>query len=452
MPLAPVYQIAAVLPASWRRGPTYWYWKIFLRYAFRWGQERINEWQLRHLKHMVQYAWDRSVGYRAVWKDAGVSPSDLQRVSDLAYFPLITKQQLRDSPSQFRARQWRGCYITTGGSTGIPFGFHVSRANLAMEAAFMHAGWERVGWRLGTLSAILRGAFVGSPENHWKYNPFYKELYLSSYYLTDSQIPTYLELFDRYRPAILQAYPSALNLLIELLQKQDKRLPDCIRLILLGSENIFTWQLEKFKKFFPNATFFSWYGHAEMAILAPRCVSSNEYHPWPFYGYTEIVRPDGTPAAEGEDGELIGTSFHNYDTPFIRYRTLDGAIRSSDHCQACGHLGLSIRQIVGRNQDFIQTSTGRLISMAALNMHDSLFDGLYQFQFYQEKPGAVLFRYIPKHPLQPQEVKMITSGIKAKLGHDIELRLEAVTDIPRTASGKHLFLDQRLNIPSREGG
>jgi len=85
--------------------------------------------------------------------------------------------------------------------------------------------------------------------------------------------------------------------------------------------------MNKFKESFPNSKIFSWYGHAEQVILAPWCEHTNKNHLWPFYGYTEILDEKDEAVKEGEEGELIGTSFHSFITPFIRYRTMDRAIK-----------------------------------------------------------------------------------------------------------------------------
>jgi hypothetical protein len=58
-------------------------------------------------------------------------------------------------------------------------------------------------------------------------------------------------------------------------------------------------------------------------------------------GGNEVVgieeRPD--PVPEGEEGEIVGTSFHVMATPFIRYRTMDIAVKGPPCCQDCGRRG-----------------------------------------------------------------------------------------------------------------
>ena len=66
----------------------------------------------------------------------------------------------------------------------------------------------------------------------------------------------------------LHAYPSSAFIFADLIIEND----DCGRfpfeIILLGSENIYNFQIEKIKKAFPLSKINHWYGHSEQAILA----------------------------------------------------------------------------------------------------------------------------------------------------------------------------------------
>jgi phenylacetate-CoA ligase len=382
-----------------------------------------------------------------LYRKAGVRPDDLRSLGDLQYLPFTTKDTFRDHLSAFTTGKQRGRYVTTGGSTGIPFGFYERRNTAEVERAFMQTGWSWAGWKLGQRSGVLRGGFVGSETNFSEYDPFHRELALSSYYLTSGSVPGYLERLRAWNIRVLQAYPSSLNLLCDLIRERNLPEPPEVELVLLGSENVYAWQLEKFKEIFPGAKFFSWYGHCEKAVLAPWCEETQCYHCWPFYGVTEVVNPNGQAVAEGEEGEIIGTSLLQQVTPFIRYRTMDRGVKGPSSCASCGRSFVLLSAVSGRSHEVIVTRRGRYISMTAINMHDDIFDSLRQFQFLQEKAGEVIFRYVPKatSPVEA-ELKKIRDGLMLKLGDDVHLALQAVNEIPRTRSGKFQFLDQRLPI------
>ncbi len=441
-----IKSLAAIIPPSWRMGQHYWHWRHQLEAAQAWNTEMIQDWQLRQLQTIVAHAYHATPGYRTLWDQAGVHPHDLRSLADLRRFPLTTKHMIQADLAAFSAEGISREYVTTGGSTGIPFGFYRPTTERARENAFIHTAWQRVGWRLGRPNAVLRGGYIGSEERPWAYDHFHRNLLLSSYYLTPRTVGRYLEAVERFHPPVLQAYPSTLDVLCRLLVAEGLVGRVSFTLILLGSENVYDWQLAHFQEVFPEATLFAWYGHSEQAAFAPWCPGSRLYHVQPLYGYVELLRDDGNEAEEGEEGEIVATTFHNRCTPLIRYRTMDRAVRGPSICDACGHRHLTFRRILGRGHERIVTATGRLIPMTAINMHDDIFDPLRQFQFFQEEQGKVVFRYVPKEPLTIEQEQRIRRGLTAKLGGDVDLSLCSLTEIPRTRSGKLSFLEQRLSI------
>jgi phenylacetate-CoA ligase len=315
-----------------------------------------------------------------------------------------------------------------------------------VENAFMHAGWARAGFRLGDSATILRGAFVGTESEFWAKAPFERHLLLSTYFLNEQTYPRYRSVIEANPRRHLQAYPSAATLLADLVLASGDVGRFEWNLILLGSENVYPWQLDRIVRAFPTARVFAWYGHAEQAVLAPMCEHSRSYHAWPFYGLTEVLGVDDHPVKPGQAGELVGTSFWNLATPFIRYRTADVALLGGEHCDRCGRHCKILESIEGRLQEIIVTRSGRYISMTMINMHDDTFDALKQFQFYQDRPGQVVLRAVPRNGLSSADRSRILSRLAPKLGEDMDLSLEVVDEISRTAGGKLRFLDQRLDL------
>jgi phenylacetate-CoA ligase len=218
------------------------------------------------------------------------------------------------------------------------------------------------------------------------------------------------------------------------------------KFIFLGSENLYPWQKEKIKKAFPKSKIFTWYGQAEKVIFAPVCENSDLLHLSPFYGYTEILNSNKKEVSYSEKGELIGTSFWSLATPFIRYQTNDIALKNEFGCKECGRQHQLLTRIEGRIHEFIVSSTNRYISMTSINMHDDIFDKLIQFQFYQDTPGKILFKFIPKSNFNNSDIYSIVERIKPKLGDDFEIETIPVNEITRNKSGKFSFLEQKLNI------
>ena len=442
--------IFAWLPYQWRRGATYRYWRNFLDSAQYYSREQIDLWQFQQLKQIVRYAYDYTKGYRQLYDKAGVSPDDLQQPDDFRLLPYVTKQMLQDNLEDFSVFGALRFYIATGGTTGIPFGFYLLYENYEIDDAFNHWMWSSVGWKPDECNAVLRGAYIGDENSQWAYDRFRKELLLSSYYLTPTTLGEYIKAISLFRPRVLQSYPSALGILCDLLKESGKVDAVGFELIILASENVYDWLLDKYLEVFRESHFFSFYGHSERSILGIWCEHDRSYHLVPFYGFTEIVAEDGREVQEGEEGELIGTGFHMRGTPFIRYRTGDRAVKGPDHCAACGRSFQLIRNMAGRAHEVLVTASGRHISGTAINMHSDVFDHVRQFQFYQDALGIVEFRLIPKESYTELDTRKIQTELAKKLGDDLKVEIRLVHAIEKSKSGKYRFLDQRLPVVYHE--
>ncbi|MFX0198873.1 MAG: hypothetical protein ACFFCW_22360, partial [Candidatus Hodarchaeota archaeon] len=233
------------IPLKCRIGNRYWQIKRFLQKSQWWYKNRIEEWQLNRLREIVKYAYGNVPGYHSLYRAAGVKPKDIETLSDIKILPFVTKEMIRDNLEEFTSKavpKGKRIYGTTGGSTGIPFGFYHTISDEIMEKAFMHLGWERAGWDLGDSCAILRGAFVGSEERYWDFAPDEKELLLSTYYLTEKSYDKYISKISEFRPVHLKGYPSAVTILADLILEKEDVGRINFKAILLGSENIYEWQ------------------------------------------------------------------------------------------------------------------------------------------------------------------------------------------------------------------
>ncbi len=222
--------------------------------------------------------------------------------------------------------------------------------------------------------------------------------------------------------------------------------------ILCASENLYDFQ-----KAFMTETFqcrvFSHYGHYELAALAGYCERSDAYHVLPQYGCVELLDEQGQPVTTpGATGEIVATSLLMTATGFFRYRTRDFAIYQGNTCPDCGRPLQLWSGIEGRLQDFFVTGRHRRISIAAINMHDHIFDDIYQFQYVQDIPGKVSLKYVPKPSFNQASEERIRAGLMPKFGDDMELSFQKVDekDITRSKRGKFLFLDQKLKLENAD--
>ena len=432
--------------------PRYWRgvrrWQRFVAASERWPRERLEAYQLERLRAVVAHAAEQVPYYRELFAAHGFEPGDLTSLEALGRLPLLEKRAVQERTDDLIARnvpQSERSYFTTAGSSGTPVGFWHDNDEHHRERAFMTAQWQRVGYTLSARSAVLRGAVVDG--GIWQKDALNGSLLMSSYHLTQDRLPAYVARLRAFAPAFVQAYPSSAAIVARYLVDAGERPIPGVKAILCGSETLFPEQRALIEHAF-GCRVYSWYGQSEAVALGGECEHDRTIHLFPQYGYVELIGEDGRPVTErGTAGEIVATGLHSRAMPLIRYRTLDVGILGAEHCDRCGRPYRLLERIEGRIQEFVVTSTGRKISMTAINMHSPVFDNVFQFRFAQERPGEVSLRIVPKESYsRDADDAQIQRELMEKLGDDMALRLELVDEIPRGGRGKYRFLDQMLDL------
>lgn len=444
------YRLYNRLPLDLRYGKIFRATSALLAQSQFWSIKEHEAYQTQQLRQLVAHAYANIPFYRSLYDSFGVSPNDITNVHDIQKLPIISKDDIRAHVNEMKAQnflQSQFQYHTTGGSTGKPVGFYwEADRTVPMEYAFMRRQWRWAGFEMGKQrSIVLRG--IPLPKGKTYQMIPGNQMRLSTYDLTQSAITKYIEIIRSYEPVALQSYPSAAYILAQHILKQgwkDKIFPS-LKIVLCGSENLYPWQRKLIGEAFKSRVY-SWYGQSEYVALGGECEHSTNYHFYSEYGITEFLDPLRNPVEPGEIGEIVATGFNNYAMPLIRYRTEDRARLSTSQKCECGRNYPLVSSIEGRLQEMIVGKDGNLISMTAINMHDSIFDNVYQFQFYQDTPGKIQMRIHRKVGYTRYDEEKIRSGLFGKLRNRIDVNFEYVDSIPTTSRGKATFLIQKLDL------
>jgi phenylacetate-CoA ligase len=418
-------------------------WKSFLKETDHWTIEDIQRYQLAHFKRILQRAY-RTSFYAGLYARHGVHFMDIQSLGSIEKIPFVTKQDLRDNLRDMTVQDGRELeYTTTGGSTGTPTGLYRTKQAFARELASKAHQYERVGWKEGDRQVVFRGLVIDNPSK-MSYEHEFEELRCSSYHLTPEYLDIFFKEIWKYRPDWLRFYPSTGVIVAKYLKDRGLRFP-ALRGILSSSENLLDWHKKLFLEVFGVRTF-THYGHYEMAALAGFCEHEDTYHVLPQYGYTELIGQDGKQVTvPGQTGEVVSTSFLMDATILIRYRTGDIATFKGWGCPKCHRPYQIWEKIDGRIQEYVVAKNNRYISLSSINFHDTIYDHLFEHQFYQDTIGHVTLKYIPKPSCNSRVLEQIYKEMKTKLG-DVELVLEKVDNIDKSMRGKHNLIIQKLHI------
>ncbi len=206
------------------RNRHYCKWIQFLRESEGWSREQIQEYQLAELRRIVRYAYENTRAYRTLYDSVGMTPEAIQTIGDFGRLPFVEKEMIRDNLEEFSVSVRGRSYITTGGSTGIPFGFYRTKVAFARELASKAYQYYRVGWKEGDRQLVLRGLPIPS-KNHMKYYPRFNELRCSSYHLVPDWMEIYRQRAFDFKPDWLKCYPSSGYIFARFLKETGRPFP-----------------------------------------------------------------------------------------------------------------------------------------------------------------------------------------------------------------------------------
>ena len=200
------------MPLSlWRRGET-----AQLRYLREFdhtqymSEEELRDLQWSRLQAILSHAQERCPYYRRAFARAGVRPGDLRSPEDVRALPVLEKRDIQREGADMIAEGWpQGDLIRnqTGGSTGTPITFYLSRDRKCSRAAatLRHNAWA--GWRVGDKAAVIWGAPRDRPGSNWRariYGALLREpLWLDTAALTEASMAHFHEALWRYRPRVV---------------------------------------------------------------------------------------------------------------------------------------------------------------------------------------------------------------------------------------------------------
>lgn len=320
----------------------------------------------------------------------------------------------------------------TSGTTGTPGRFFRDFRSMAVE---QYAQRRYFGWR-GKYMVVLRGEklfYVDyNSEIIYKTVPFIKEMYVSSYHLTDRTLANLVKKLSGMRRMCLWAYPSAAYLLAEYCLRNNVKLK--FDIVALSSETIYDYQVEVIEKAF-GRKIKDWYGQAERIAAFYRC-EYGRYHEVEGYSHVEFLPVSGT------FHEIAGTTLNNRAMPLVRYKTNDLIELAEEKCR-CGHQGVSIKRIHGRKGSYLQLPNGT-ISETNLGYIFKSARNVLEAQVIQGKDLNVTVKVVRDAAFSEEDEKLLLKSVFSTLPADM-CRVVYVDRIERDAGGKFRFLVNENN-------
>ena len=413
-----------------------------LRRSERWPRERLDAFRLERLRRTVATAYEHTPYWREVMDAHGIAPDDVRSLDDLARFPLLVKETLRQRREEM---VWRDegpglKLVRTSGSTNEALQFYTSSTREAHINAARMRGHEWIGIRRGDREMYYWGSPIELSKQDrmkrirdWLIN----DGLTNGFEVTPQRVKGYFEYWKKWRPKCIFGYPSTFALTVTMAEQQGIDLGELkdrgLKVICTTSEVLTDVDRQITTKAFGVPVYDS-YGLREGGLVGHECEHAT-MHCIDEQVILETIDPHTLEPTRGE-GELVVTNITAPVMPVIRYRTGDVVTLSNEPCQ-CGRSLSSIKISGGRIADFVITDQGKWVVGYSFIYICRSVKGIVKFQVRQDRIGQIRILLATDEKFGPDGVEQVTRAARARLDSTDEIIVELVDDIQPAASGKY---------------
>lgn len=388
------------------------------------------------VRALVDHAYASVPFYRTRWDAAGVHPTDLTKLADLAHFPEVTKADLRANPRAFHSDRVDQTLVRvkrTSGSTGVPLTVHLDEPAAQWKAACTLRADQWSGWRLGQRVAKV----WGNPEyrrdglrGRLRNTLLDRAVHLDTRHVTDARIERFVRSVRRHRPGLVFGHAHSLYLVALKLRKLgvDDVRPNGV---ISTAMPLHAFQRAAIEQAF-GVPVTDRYGCEETSLIASQCERHRGLHV-----AAESVLTETTPT-----GHLLLTDLVNLAMPLIRYRVGD-VVTPGGTCD-CGRGLPVLGGVTGREADYVLLPDGGLVSGISLTENFALLiPGAAQVQVVQESLSRLTVRLVAGEEFSPASERKLAELVRETFGPTVKHDLELVDAIPQEPGGKYRFCVSR---------
>lgn len=437
-------QNVAVTLAGYRRnrerfGRTYRSHRVWLREFDLLDGKAKSDYQAASLREFVEFAREKSEFYRETLPPVTTGPDVDEYLRQL---PVLEKESLRTRIADIVTVDRRHAIEGhTGGTTGkslvVRFTIDDNMRRMAMLDHFK--------WRVARFEhrKMRRASFTGrhlvpprQPDGpFWRYNHASRQMLFSSFHVTETTAPGYIEALNRFRPHAIDGFPTPLADLASYILRNNLVLAFAPMAIFPTSETV-TARVRNLVESAFRAPVFDQYASSEGAPFITECG----------LGRLHIEQSTGVFEMDAA-GDTLVTSFDTHGTPLIRYRIGDAILLEPPTVQCeCGLTGSLARSIEGRSQDYLVRADGARINGGnAANLFKNMPNALISAQLVQERLGEVRALLVVDAAIYRDEHdELLREEFVRKFGITTDLVIEHVSEIAREPSGKHSLIKNTM--------
>ncbi|MFA5450509.1 MAG: hypothetical protein WC231_00720 [Dehalococcoidales bacterium] len=408
-----------------------------------WPVEKLQELQNEKLRRLINHAYNNVPYYRELFNNLVLQPGDVQTAEDLINLPILTKHDVIKNFENLKSSdfdKYKPIINSTGGSTGEPLKYYISKDVASINWAGMFRGWNWAGYKLGEKRIAFGGSSLVPFDKTSLFSRIRQALErntpLSAVSLNEDKLASHVQYMNKAKASFIYGYPSSIYLLADYclgnnIQELSFKAVFCTAEVLLPKyrqviESVF------------NCKVFDQYGSYDGGAQALECEEHNGFHISAEKVIVETVDDDGNPVEPGRTGRIIVTDLHNYAMPFIRYENGDIGSLSNEQCP-CGRGLPLLESLEGRTADIIRLSNGTSITGPAVTL---IFKGcnVKQYQLVQTSHNQLVVNIVKGENYSEADECHFMRVLKHHAGDGVSVNVNYCDTIPVTRAGKYRFI------------
>lgn len=320
------------------------------------GQKELAQLQGERLKAMAEYIYKNCPVYKQRFDQLKVTPDDIKTIDDIRKLPFTTKIDMRDNYPfglfSVPVNRVNEVHVSSG-TTGNPTVVGYTKEDIGLWRDVMARSLCCAGAEPGDMIQIAYGygLFTGGLGFHYGA----LEMGLTIMPMSSGQTKRQLKIMNDFKPRILACTPSYALYMVDEANEMGINLKETSWEIGIFGAEPWTDQMRNEIEQTWNMLATDVYGLSEIIGpgVAQECTYKDGLHVFSDVFYPEVINPDtGEPVEDGEDGELVFTTFTKQAIPLLRYRTRDIVSITHEKCR-CGRTSPRISKIKGRTDDMI---------------------------------------------------------------------------------------------------
>lgn len=328
---------------------------------------------------------------------------------------------------------------STGGSTGVPVHFYVTRESYEWRNAVSDRGYSWAGAEEGRRSFYVWGSpvsrlsVVKRVKSH-VHHCIQRRKYFDSFHFDDEQKKRCCRLINSSKPLSIVGYAGNLVELALFVRDHPEELSWKSQTIVTAAEGVMPGQREVIEEYLCKELFLS-YGSREFMLIGMECGQHNGYHISSDNLYVEVIDEAGKQVKDGESGRILVTDLRNDANPFIRYEIGDIGTYTSRRC-SCGLPFPLLVSVDGRGQEVIYRADGSTMTALFIPHLMKEFSWIDAYQLRQDRAGELNIGVITREKITSELEIPIRVALKSRVGEGTEINFNILDQLAKSQSGK----------------